>query len=341
MAEKLKVSHSRVKLWRKCKHAYNYRYVQKLRKRIKAHALNVGIIFHDCIEAWALGKSYKPVLKKYDQEMKNLFQGEREEFQDAFDLAKGMVDGYTSYYEVDDYVAVELEVNIPLTDDIDYIGYIDALVNKDGGLWLMERKTCKNFLGDDFTSMDIQTVLYRWALPQMGYEVPRGIIWDMAKKKLPVQPQLLAKGGLSKNSKIDTTYELYSQAIEDNDLDPDDYSDMLEMLKTKENNFQRRVSLPFSKLMEDQVMKDFKETAIEIKILGETLTNRNLGRDCSWCDYKDLCHAELKGLDTNFIIKKDFTTKEQRDAKEKRDKEKVNKIKKSKSIRNRIKNKKG
>lgn len=327
------VSHSKVKTFRRCKRAYHNKYILKLRKRIKSHALSVGSIVHELIELWSLGKSYKKALIAHRKEESKMFESEMPEEGSAVDLAEAMVKNYTDNYDVEDIVVVEQHLRVPLIDGIDFIGYVDGIINQDGAQWLKEIKTCKSFPDENLRMSDIQTVLYRWALPQMGFKIPRGVIWDYLRKKLPVVPELLKKGGLSQNKKMDTTYELYLEAIHDNDLDSDDYTEMLERLKNKENNFQRRIVLPFSKTMETEVMRDFRETAIEIRDIGHLVKARNLTRDCSWCDYNNLCQAQLKNLDVDYIIKKEFTTKEQRDAQEKRNKAKV--------IKSSSKNKKG
>lgn len=324
------VSHSKVKTFRRCKCAYHNRYVLGLKKRIKSHALTVGSVVHHCIEKWSHNKPYKTILKKAREEESKMFEEEIEEFGSPIDLAEGMMKGYTETYEVDKCIAVEQKIRLPLIDDIDFIGYVDAIVERDNGEWLKETKTCKKFPDESIRMSDIQTVMYRWALPQIGFNTPRGVVWDYLRKKLPVIPEPLKNGGLSVAQKLDTTHDIYLKALKEHGLDVREYSVMLNRLKEKENNFHRRIILPFSKKMEIEVLRDFKETAIEIKNIGHICRARNLTRDCSWCDFNELCQAQLKNLDEQYIIKKNFTTREQRDAQEKR--------KKSKHI---VKNKKG
>ena len=53
-------------------------------------------------------------------------------------------------------------------------------------------------------------------------------------------------------------------------------------------------------------MEDLRDTAKMILDQGNVLKDKNLGRDCSWCQYKEICQAEILGLDIDYIIKKEY-----------------------------------
>ena len=83
------------------------------------------------------------------------------------------------------------------------------------------------------------------------------------------------------------------------------------MLENKKSTgFQRvKYPLPPKKAME-QILEDFRVSAVEIEVLGKTVTNRTMAYDCKSCEYFDLCQAELRGLDTDFIRKSTYEIKE-------------------------------
>ena len=86
--------------------------------------------------------------------------------------------------------------------------------------------------------------------------------------------------------------------------DPKDYQDLL--AKVSYDDYFRRYPVRVNHTVVKGIMNDFKSTAREILRHGDKLCDRNLGKGCAWCDYKSLCQADLMGLDTDFIRKKQF-----------------------------------
>lgn len=326
MSQPFKVSHSKVRTWRRCRYLYHLKYVERLRRKTKGRPLMFGSFVHDALEEYHLTGSFKKTLKKYKDELSKVFEEERIELgiENLVEEGTAITKGYIKNYEDDDlvYKAVELEIEVPLVIGpngevlILFVGKVDGLVSEGNsdGIWVFERKSAKRIPDEGVRLSDIQTVLYWWALPHAKMKqgrklvpipVPRGVIWDYVRSKAPSIPKPLKSGELSK-AKIDTTREVYLQAILDNDLDPDDYEDMLASLVGKEEDFFRRIKLPFSKTMADQVLDDFRSTAIEMSLLHGISKDRNLTKDCSWCEFNTLCQASLRGLDTDIMLKKDY-----------------------------------
>ena len=75
---------------------------------------------------------------------------------------------------------------------------------------------------------------------------PDGFVLNVIRKKVPVEPEPLKKGGLSKSRGTDTTPELYMRAINRHGLDPNDYMDVLGALKVKGNRFFARNEINIS-----------------------------------------------------------------------------------------------
>jgi len=329
------VSQSKIKTWRRCHRSYYYKYVLGYRKRIKGRALYMGSMVHECIELHLKGKAWRGPLKKAQAEIDKMFVEERVDLEGVVEDSYQMVRGYIKRYKNDGYKAthVELKIRTPLVDNIILEGKVDALVDEiEKHLrWQMEHKTCA-FIPDEKNRMgDIQTVIYNWAIERMGMKAPIGVIWDYLVKKVPRVPELLANGkGLSKNKSISTTQEVYAQAIIDNDLDPEDYVEILESLEGKEDDFHRRIKMPTAKVTIDSVVDDFVSSALQMRELGPIATDRNQTRDCSWCDEYDLCQADLRGGDTEGIIKRKFTTREQRNEEKSKKRKKITRKSKAK-----------
>ena len=136
----------------------------------------------------------------------------------------------------------------------------------------------------------------------MGYK-PRGTLWDIVRAKEPSRPAFTQKGEISKKG-IDSTPYTVRKALREMGKDPKDYQDLID--KVSFDDFFRRYPVRVNHTVVKGIMEDFKSTAKEILRYGDKLCDRNLGKGCSWCDYKPLCQADLMGLDTDFIRKKQF-----------------------------------
>lgn len=273
-----------------------------------------GSIIHEMDEAYTDGKSWEDVLDRYQREYDKLFLEEKEEYGDIISDMKRIMEGYISKWSADDLKYIKkkdkrtehlLEVDL-IPGKVVLVGKIDKIgVDKMGRVWLVEKKSFKKLPKEEVRFSDLQTTIYYWAAPQCGFPIPDGIMWDYVRSKPPAIPPLLKNGQLSKRMGIDTTFSTYLDEVCKLGLSPDYYSEILQHLKEKPDNFYRRIFLPAPDSLVVTLIKDLKETALEIRALGET-RSRNLSRDCSWCGYYPLCQAELRGLDAKFIRSREY-----------------------------------
>lgn len=305
MAE-LKVSNSKISTWRKCHMAYHLKYNLKLRPKKKGVALARGSIIHSCIEAYDSGRSWRKPFVKFQKEFyKSTFQEEILEFGDIPRMVEELMENYQYGYENDGliYLGNEVHFELPLMPGVVIEGYLDAIVeDPQGSVWPKETKTYKKSPDYDFLLLNTQSGLYTWACLEMGYK-PKGTLWDIIKAKEPSPLKILKSGKVSK-ADIDSTPYTLSKGLKAMGLNPEDYEDLLG--KVSFEDFFRRHQVRVNPTVVKGIMEDFKSTSQEILKCGKTLKDRNLGKGCSWCDYKPLCQAELMGLDTDFIIKKQY-----------------------------------
>jgi len=324
----LQVSHSRIKSWRRCEMQHHYRYVQKLRKVKPPTAMFIGSGVHSILEAQAKRGKWEPELAQFRSDFDKMFREEREELGDLPAEIERIMKGYFEHYRNDGLLYVPRHRNarteIPIKVDLDartrWLGYIDRFPqDNEGRNWIMDHKTCRAIPDEDTRYSDLQLLFYCWLVPHLGYPKPDGVIWDYIRKKAPAIPEVLVKGGISKAAKIDTTYAVYMATVYEKlgvDALPQ-YEEFAATLKGREERFYRRIYLPSpSPTMVNNVVNDTLMTIEDIRARGATAQVRNMGRDCKSCSYYQLCSAEVRGLDSDYIRKTEYTMKEKTDASE-------------------------
>jgi hypothetical protein len=178
----------------------------------------------------------------------------------------------------------------------------------------MDHKFHKVLPGPDDRFSDIQTVLYFWLYNKVVPKRKRanGVLWDYGRMKAPSVPDVLKSGELSKKAKIDTDAFTYKQAIKEHGLKVKDYAEMLKKLEHRDKTFFERVPLPSpSEALVERVVEDARQTAAIRAKLGPDVAPRNMsGFNCKTCDFRTLCEAEVRGLDADFVRKRDYKRRE-------------------------------
>lgn len=324
MPKKLTIrsSFSRLKSWRSCKKKHDYAYNQLLRKKAPPVPLFRGNFIHEMIENQINHGDYSKVIKKYKKQFGSFFIEEREIYGDLIPESIRIVEGYFErwgengglkyYTDKATGKKAEIKLEIDLAPGILFVAKVDAMPETKMGIWAADHKTHKNIPDEESRFSDIQLVTYCSMLPKAGHPKPVGVMWDYLRTKAPTIPEVLKSGELSKAKKIDTTPEVFLKAIKDHDLDPKDYKDILASLeKSSKNKFFERVWLPHpSKSLVSQIDHEILDTSKQILEFGTKIKDRNMGRDCKQCSYYNLCHAELRGLDSKFIREKHYEVRD-------------------------------
>jgi len=259
------------------------------------------------IDYLAKGKDPYAVLAEYKKKYKKLFIEEAEIYQNTLEEGERIFKGYMNHWEDDgvEFVDSEVELKIELVEGVEFVVHIDKVAQEKGMLWLWDHKTHKNLPTAEQRLSDLQLVLYFWVWNKLhtGKRRVSGIVWDYLRTKTPTIPQLLKNGTLSRRDII-TDHATYLATIREHNLDPDQYRDVLDELAKQKSPFYDRVPLPApDKNLIESVVNDTIDTAIEIRGLGEILKDRNLTYMCPSCEFYEICHADLRGLDINFIMK--------------------------------------
>lgn len=319
------VSYSEIKLMRRCPKAHHYRYIRNLRRRYPSRPALVGTILHEMLDVLSKAKRIHTymndpwkVLAQYKKQYRELFREQQEEYGDVPAITERIWEGYHRRWAGDKLKVLDSEVHVftDLTPEIRLFSKIDMIVVDRGGRrFLVDHKFNRVIPDARDRFSDIQTLLYFWAYNNSHKKEDwlDGIIWDYGRMKAPTVPQLLKNGELSQRMNIDTDQHTYRQAIEEHGLNPKKYFKILDHLEGKERTFFERVSLPAPpKKLVELVVKDARESAVIGKHLAKQgITPRNMsGFNCSGCEYRTICEAEVRGLDAKFVLKKDYEVRE-------------------------------
>lgn len=317
----LTLSNSRLNTAHRCWNLYRYRYVMGLKKKARSVQLERGDWIHQLLMVDADGEDWKVRHKLLTAKFRNLFEEERAELGDLPMECARIFLSYRRHYrsDADRYVVVdtELDETVTLPNGVNLRIIIDRVVEDkiDGGLWLWDHKTRKNFEDMENMLIDPQLSLYFMGADILGYSPIRGVMYDEIRTKAPTVPAVLKSGQLSQAKSIDTDVWTYMKAIKDNELDPSDYSEMLTLIAVREKGrFFRRTSLPKDPPVLKTVVREAMATGQQmLDAERRDAFPRCFDKSCSWCDYKDLCIAELYGGDITPLIKMNYTERKVKD----------------------------
>lgn len=307
------LSNSRIKKKRTCDRAHHYRYVDKLTKKRKGDALIRGSAIHECIEYYNTGRSWKKAYQDFAKEWDEKYlQEEKAYYGDIPKMVYDLMEGYVDYYEDEDLEYVESEkeflVCLDEEEDIWMLGYIDFIAkDSKGNLWIGETKTHKRFPDEDMRVFNMQSSIYIWALQQLGYKKVKGVIWNYIKAKQPTSPQRLASGKIS-TRKLDSIPTVVIKSLKELGEDPANYQEFINSLSW--DDYYRRYEVRVSQEVVNSVIEDVLETALDIKHNPHKKARNLNSQNCGWCEYKNICQAELVGADVGFIIKADYEKRE-------------------------------
>lgn len=318
-------THSMLKTFRRCPKQAEFKYVHRLKPRTLGSPLKRGVWVHELLEAYHSGGDWKAVHQKYCYEFAKLFDEEKEYYGDLPNEIERVMRSYIWHYKKDPwtYHKLEFQVEAELPDGSTYRGKVDALIENQFGLWLVDHKTHKSLPDHSFRLLDSQSVLYIWAARRMGIQV-QGFIWNYIRWKAPSVPTLLKSGERLSKVASDTDYPTYIKALKKyKEENPQfkittEYKDRARYLQglqyefgsPQRSTFFRRDVLEKSDDMIERAVKENFHTAQRMNAYDfsdKAAVERVVERSCSFsCSYVDLCTADLMGANTRPIIRQNY-----------------------------------
>jgi hypothetical protein len=193
MSAQLQVStYSMWSLFRNCRKAADWRYVQHVVPMERDSNLQYGSLIHDCLENWHRYRNREQVLALIDQRCPDRTHDERQ--RRDWHLATAMMTGYMNRYPEEEFEVVELEkvfqgpiVN-PETGAASrsfvLAGKVDGIVKIGNEYFVLEHKTA-SLLDSDYLERlwtDFQITLYAYYVEQtLGLPIT-GILYNVLVK---------------------------------------------------------------------------------------------------------------------------------------------------------------
>lgn len=317
-------THSMLKTMLRCPNQAKYKYAQRLKPNILGKPLRRGTWMHYLLEEHHAGRDWRAKHAQLSNKFAELFDEEKDFYGDLPTECLLLMESYVWHYKADPWTVLETEytVEAEFPDGVLYRGKVDALIENQHGMWLIDHKTHGQLPDHTFRLLDAQSALYLWAARKMGLPV-QGFIWNYLKTKPPAKPTLLKDGSRLRARMGETDYVTYTKA--------------LKQLKEERGYRITRANVEFAAMLkghryvpgEPQLSPFFRRDILEkddamLKRVAsaayhtskrmhsypfhqEAIVERSVQNDCSkFCSYRDLCTTELIGGNTQFLRKHNY-----------------------------------
>lgn len=312
-------TNSEFSAYQDCPQKWDFKYQQLLDPKKENEHLTFGRLIHSALDLLYTKGAHAAVYFIMEEKSKAIVSATQdtdyEKIEEQYTLAESMIKQYDAYRGIaDDFTVEAVEkdfiVAIPTpagnkSNKFRYRFRPDALLRRHGKLWLHEFKTTSSITNDYIANLalDEQVNRYCWAIEEALKEEVYGVVYTVLRKAIPKEPRILKSGDLSKDKSQGTTYDMYWAEIMKRGLNPADYTEILEALRSKENSYIYR---------EDVIRnaQQKKDTASRLYTLASTMcTNAPIwkcpSRDCGWkCPYRSLCIEDTDTLRELSFVKR-------------------------------------
>lgn len=312
----LKISQSRLGAWKRCNYLHYLKYVERIiPKSAKNRPLYFGSDMHLLLENHTSNTDLSGIKKVFEEITERYNQLSAQELNDLggdyLNELKTIFMDYKYCYLPFNTDKREVEFNLELRKDVIFNGKIDAIIEEENELTIVEHKTFNNKPSSIVFDMNAQSLLYAKALRLMGYaNKPIKVLWNYIHSK-PAQEPVIVDGKIkaTKNNKvIPQSFMRTAKTIGMPFGEARNQS--LEYSCNIENFYFRKETTLF-----DTAVDNFwSGTMNDIKMIykyGEKCKSKNITKDCGWCDYQPICVLELNGGDVESLKKSQYKLKEE------------------------------
>lgn len=226
-------THSMLTTFARCPRMAMYKYSDRIIPRAMSRPLTMGNFFHQLLDTHYKGGDWKETHARICEKQEEEFF--EEEIRDVPRSCIRLMNSYLWHYQLEDkygfkVLETETKYETEWPDGSVYQCLIDALVEFDGALWVMDHKL-RTTLPDHLQRLlDSQLLLYMWCLRRNGIRV-KGVIWNYIRMKPPAIPKVLKNGYELSKRKIETDYVTLRRVLRENHIDDTPYTADLERMK--------------------------------------------------------------------------------------------------------------
>jgi len=296
----------------------------------------LGSAVHYALAAYHSGLGVQGAIASYDQwcsrQMKAikdvaepaLMPEILEELDDAYKLGYGMLQAYGDYARAhNDFTVVMPEIRFKVPFEIPrydhpyqciFAGTNDGLIkDTQGRYWLLEHKTTRELTTgrkNGWRSLwyDMQAVAYVWAAHQSDQFVktrPKGVMFNMLRKKVPQVPTWNKNGTLSRAA-LDTTYETMYECLVGMGEPVELYKSELDALLGAPNSFFERIWVPVD-LSRIVVFESYLMSMARDMISADIYPSPGpLGWNCNNCSFTEPCMISMSGKGVEGLLKANY-----------------------------------
>jgi hypothetical protein len=192
MAAPMVTTYSMWSLFRNCRKAVDWRYLQHLVPLQRDRNLHFGSIIHECLEAWHQRRDLEEVLATINRLCANRLQDENQ--RRDWHLAIAMMRAYAVRYATDDFeiIALEKAFDGPIVNPATgaasrsflLAGKVDGIIRIGGEYFILEHKTASQVDGDYLEKLwtDFQITIYAHYIEQVMSIPITGIFYNVLVK---------------------------------------------------------------------------------------------------------------------------------------------------------------
>jgi hypothetical protein len=185
-------TYSMWQLFRNCRMACKWRYIDELVPLTRNPNLYFGSVIHDCLELWHERRDLSKLIDYIDRTYANRAQNDDQKAD--WHLATAMMKAYAGHYAVEDFEVIALEKTFegpivnPATGSASrsfvLAGKVDGIVKHDGQYFLLEHKTASQIDAGYLERLwtDFQIILYAWYIERTLGITIAGIIYNVLVK---------------------------------------------------------------------------------------------------------------------------------------------------------------
>lgn len=309
------ISYSRFSTYLRCPYSHWLRYIERISSNAPCRPLHFGSDFHKLLEVRTNKTQIKAEWKRMRDEFYEMPASWQTELGENYpeDL-KVIFNDYMAMWKgtpLPDETEHSFELPLYPGSDILFVGVIDELYRYDGGIDIGEHKTFNMPPNMNTLVMNAQKSLYCKACELIWGQLPKKVRWDYIKSSPAKYPIWLEKSGrFSTATSKDITPRSWARACKERGIDDPEVLKQGEIYKGNESNYFFRVEQDVYPEMVQDVYDGFVYTCRDIVAQGHANKTKNLTKDCSWCEYRDICMAELSGGDREYVISEKFERKE-------------------------------